>query len=877
MSPLRQLFALLVLWFGLVPTGAAADPISILVTIAVSAATTFGIPMLGIAGGAIAGFGLLGSFLIRAGIGLALSAFSSSLKPKISTATSQSALSSRGYVVTQSGSVLDHQIIYGRVKTGGIRIYDTTTGTNNKYFHRAIGFAAHECDAIETIYLNNMVLTIGGDGFVTAPAQYAGKVFVSKNLGSPTQVADSHMIANIPGWTAAHRLQGICYIYIRLEFDADVFPTGIPSFSAIIRGKKLYDPRSGLTQWSDNPALAIRDYWSDTGYGLGESSANIDDTLVQTAANVCDSASAIDGATMFTCNGAWTTAATPKEMHRALGTAMAGMTWYAQGKWRMKAGSWTTPVATFDENDLRSQLSVKPRHSRRDNFNTIHGTWRGDASLWQVTDFWPVTNAAYLLADNGIESVADLELNFTDTWAEARRLALIALEENRQQMTVSATFGLKAFQVQIGDNIYMNNTRMGWTNKEFQVVNWVFSLTEEMDLVVQMTLRETSANVYNEYNDGHVFESDNTTLLDPFEVPSVGISAVAINRLVNEKLSNVIQVTITSANTPQVDMVELQFKKSSDSVWTTYGTGDLGTFDVVDLDATLYDFRARARNSFGVWASTWDATSNVDSVVVRPPPSDVTDLRGDLMGGVIALNWSPSTDQDLSYYLIRHALEEAGATFANAVTVVDKVPRPATSTVIPAQPGTYFVRPVNKQGNQSSVATSIVIPASALQVFTNVDTQVEHAAFSGTKTGTSVTANELHITDDTSAPSSGEYEFSTYIDTGAVRTARCRVDLKVNRSSSGSGLFDDLVGNIDAMAGLWDDLTGFTQVNDTNVITYIAATDDDPSGSPSWSAWQPFIAGDFNGRAFKFKVKLDSSSDNVTPSITELTARVEYN
>lgn len=876
MSPLRQLFALLVLWFALIPTGAAADPISIIITVATAAASTFGIPFLGLAGSTLAGFGLLGSFLIRAGIGLALSAFSSSLKPKISTATSQSALSNRGYVVTQSGSVLDHQIIYGRVKTGGVRIFDTTTGNNNKFFHRAIGFAAHECDAIETVYLNNTALTIDGSGNVTAPSQYVGKVFIHKQLGSPTQLANPQMVADIPNWTSAHRLQGICYIYIKLVFDADVFPTGIPAFSAVIRGKKLYDPRSGLTQWSDNPALCIRDYMADAEYGLGEADTNIDDTLVQTAANVCDAASVIDGATMFTCNGAWTTAVTPKEMLRALGTSMAGMTWYAQGKWRMKAGSWTTPVATFDESDLRSQLSVKPRHSRRDNFNTIHGTWRGDASAWQTTDFWPVTNTAYLLADNGVESIADLELPFTDNHREARRLALIALEENRQQLTVSATFGMKAFQVQIGDNIYMNNARMGWANKEFLVVNWVFSLTEEMALVVQMTLRETSAIVYNEFNDGQVFESDNSTLLDPLEVPSVGISAVAINRLVNEKLSNVIQVTITSANPAQVDQVELQFKKTADSVWTTYGTGDLGTFDVVDLDATLYDFRARARNSFGVWASNWDAVSNVDSVVIRPPPSDVTDLRGDLMGGMIALNWSPSTDQDLSYYFIRHALEESGATFANAVTVVEKVPRPATSVIIPAQPGTYFVRPVNKQGNQSSAATSIVIPASALQVFANVDTQVEHTAFSGTKTGTSVTSNELRITDDSSAPSSGEYEFSTYIDTGAVRTARCRIDLKVNRSSSGSGLFDDLPGLLDSMAGLWDDLTGFTQVNDTNVITYIATTDDDPSGSPTWSAWQPFIAGDFNGRAFKFKVKLDSTSDNVTPSISELTARVEY-
>lgn len=864
---------------GVIPTVASADPISALLTVAFAAASTFGVPLLGIAGGAIAGFGLVGSFLIRAGLGLALSALGGSLKPKISTAgaSSTSVLGSRGYTVTQSGSALDHQIIYGRTKTGGIRIFDATTGTDNKHLHRVIGFAAHECESIDEVYLNQTLLTLDGSGNVTSPSLYAGKVRVKKHLGSPNQVADSDLVAEVPHWTSEHRLREICYIYIRLEFDQDVFPNGIPQFSAVIKGKKLYDPRTTLTAWSDNPALCMRDYLSNAQYGLGEMNANIDDTMVQTAANVCDSASAIDGATMFTCNGAFTTAVTPQEIRKALGTAMAGMSWYAQGKWRMKAGGWTTPVATFDEDDLRSQLTIKPRHSRRDNFNTIVGTYRGAETNWQITDFWPVTNSTYITADNGVESTADLELNFTDNWVEARRIALIALEENRQQITITASWGMRAFQVQIGDNIYVNNTRMGWVNKEFQVINWTFSLTDEMQLVVRMTLRETSATVYNEYNDGQVFEMDNSTLLDPFEVPSVGISATAVSRLVNEKLSNVIRVSITANNTAQVDQIELQYKKSADSSWTVYGVGDVGTYDVVDLDATFYDFRARARNSFGVWASTWDTVSNIDSVVITAPPGDVTDLRGDLVGGFISLSWAASTDGDLSYYVIRHALEETGATYANAVTVVDKVPRPATSIMVPAQPGTYFVRPVNKQGNQSSGATSIVVPTTALVPFTTTLTQSEHTSFSGTKTGTTVTSSELRITDPSSAPSSGEYEFSNYIDTGAVRTCRCRIDVNVNRHSNGSGLFDDLVGNFDSLAGLFDDLTGFTQASDSNVITYIATTDDDPSGSPVWSSWQPFIAGDFNGRAFKFKVRLDSTTDDITPSISALTARVEHN
>jgi hypothetical protein len=79
------------------------------------------------------------------------------------------------------------------------------------------------------------------------------------------------------------------------------------------------------------------------------------------------------------------------------------------------------------------------------------------------------------------------------------------------------------------------------------------------------------------------------------------------------------------------------------------------------------------------------------------------------------------------------------------------------------------------------------------------------------------------------------------------------------------------------LAGLFDDFTGFSQIDDTNVLFYVATTDDDPSGSPTWSGWQQFRAGDFYGRAFKFKIVLKSTSVSVTPSIGTLQAIVEWN
>ena len=866
-------FLLATALFVLLPSIAAADPISIIITAVVSAVATVGVPALGIAGSLIGGLGIIGSFGVRFGIGLALHALS---RPSGTpgTAGNVSSASSRGYQVTQSGSALEHQIIYGRVKTGGVRVFDYTTGTNNKFLHRVIAFAGHEVESFDEVYLNDELLTIS-NGEVTAPSKYAGLVEVWFKMGTANQDASQPLVNRVGKWTSAHRLRGIAYIYVRFEFDDDAYPNGVPNLSAVIKGKKLYDPRTDVTEWSDNPALCMRDYLT-SAYGLNEDEASIDDTLVQVAANVCDETSTLSGSTRYTCNGAFLANVTSREMIMSLGTSMGGIVWYAQGKWRMKAAKWTSTVMDLTDDDLRSSVTLQTRHSRRDNYNTIVGTFRGEESSWQITDFPPVSSSAYLTADNDEEITSDLELNFTDNAVEARRIARIALEQHRQQLTHEATWGIRTLQLQVGDNVRITNDRFGWDNKEFEVVNWRFAVSDEFKLHTVMSMRETAESVYDEIDDGATYERDNTELLSPFDVPTIGLSAVASQRLVNEKLSNVITVTVTTGNIDGfVNAVEVQYKKSADSTWIIWGTGDLGNYDLVDLDATDYDIRAIPINTFGV-RGAWVTLSNVSSIVVGQPPDTVTGFGADLNGGTLNLFWDPVTNGDLSYYIIRWSLDEAGATYANAVTLVEKVPRPGMTTSVPALPGTYFIRAVNKRGLQSQASATVVVPAATLENFANEDTLTEHTTFTGSKTNVVVDTGELRLDSYSTAPATGTYDFSTYIDTGSARRVRARIDMLVSRQDDGSGLWDDITGDIDSLAGNWDDLTGGTQFADSNVVGYISVTSDDPAGSPVWSPYTRFRSGDYYGRAFRFRIELTTTSADVTPLIEELVARVEY-
>jgi len=810
-----------------------------------------------------------GAFLTSFALGSVIKALSP--KPSSSTGT-------QGYNVTANGSALDHQVIYGRVRIAGARVFDSTTGSDNKTLHRVLAFSGHEIESFDEIYLNDELITLDGSGNVTSPARYSGYVTIKKHLGATDQVADPDMVSNIPEWTTNHRLQGISYLYVKYTFNADVFPNGIPELTSTVKGKKLYDPRTGLTAWTDNPALCIRDYLTESGYGMGEFAANIDDTLVIAAANVCDETSTDAGTTRYTCNGAFTTATTPYDMLSSILTCMGGSLWYAQGKWRMKPSYWTAPVLTLDENDLRSSVSVMTRHSRRDNFNSVNGTFRGEESNWQVTDFPPVINSFFVTTDNGQESALDLNLPFTDNSIEARRISRIVLERNRQQLTVSASFGLNAFQVQVGDNVYLNNSRFGWSNKAFEVTTWNFGIVDGLDLQVNMTLREISANVFDEVDDGIIYERDNTTLPSPFFVPAVGVNVNSFAQVSNQKVTNIADIVITATSAEFIDKVEVEYKLASSFTWKSAGSGPLGTFEIVDLEVGIYDFKARAVNTFGV-RGEYTYAFDVEVNPFTGPPSDVLDFFAEVSGNSIFLKWSAIPDPDLSHYIIKHNPAYTGATWNNSSLLVEKVARPSTSVAVPARAGTYLIKAFDKEGFVSDVEGTFVVDAAAIPPLGAIVTVTEDPTFAGTLSNVLLVSSSIEIDNTTGPTPTGTYFFAGTVDLLSVRNSRVTGSVIFTRKyDNGTLLWDAVPQNWDTWPDNWDVWTDETAgFGDVNAQVYVSYTVDDPaSGTAVWSSYALAGGSFFLGRGFKFKVILNSSNSYFTPNVTALSVDVEY-
>ena len=857
---------------SLTPALAFADPVTIAVATAasVSAAVAVGTPL------------AMTLVLTHLAVNTAIQFVAQSLAPKSPNLAGLGiggGTRSAGYGVSGLAPVGDRAIIYGQTRVGGVVIYKEATD-NNKFLHIVVALAGHECEEITTVFLNDEALTLDGSGNATAPSKYNGKVRIKSALGTNTQVADPDLVSESAGlWTADHRLLGVTYVYARLEFDADAFPNGEPNITALVKGKKVLNPNTGSVAFSENSALILRDYLT-SDFGLSAESTDIDDTAFITAANVCDEDVALAaGGTekRYTTNGTFTTGSKPKDAIDALLRPMGGTIWYAQGKWRVKASAYTSPTLSFSEDDLLSGLTIQTRHSRRDNYNIVKGTFRGPETNFQQSDFPQIKSDSFITVDNSLEQSIDLDLGFTNTSTRAQRIAKIALFRNREQLTVTGSFTIKAMQAQIGDIIQLTNSRMGFSNKTFEVANWKFGFDAQDGFRVDMTLREISSSVFDWNAEEAAFEFNNTVLPDPFDVPTVGVVLSSEARIINEHLTNVIIVTTSATNPERIDNVEVQFKKSADATFVSAGLGDIGNFEIIDVTDDDYDIRVRAINTFGI-KGDFTTLSNFAVTGLAAPPADVTGFSFDVSQAGIHLAWTPVPDLDLSFYRIRHSIRETGATFANSTTAVDKVARPGNTATVAPRSGTYLIKAFDKSGNQSENSASVVITADDILGFTNTNTQQEHTAFSGSKTGCSEDgSNRLIITDPSSQPSTATYEFSQVIDTGSVRTARVEMLIRQTRIDNSAATFDTFTGLFDSLGGLFDDLSGGSSFADTDVIAFVATTDDDPSGSPTFSAFKQFRASDFSGRAFKFKVELQSTADNVTPAIDQLTAKVRYN
>jgi hypothetical protein len=671
------------------------------------------------------------------------------------------------------------QVVYGRAMVSGPLAFARSTGPDLRYLHLVVPLATHELDAIEAVWINDVAIPpeqMDSAGLVTG-GTYAGRVRIKKYLGTQTE-ADADLVAEVEGWTAAHKLLGCAYLYVRLEYTAEAFATGLSGIRAVVRGKPVYDPRTEASAYSNNWALCVLDYLR-AEFGLACENDEIDWAAAIAAANVCDELVQLDaGATSFQprycLDGTFTLDERPIDVLARMQTAAAGELAYVQGMFRLYPGAFDTPAEILTVSDAAGPLQIVTKPPLNELFNAVKGTFISPADTWQAREFPAVTDAA-AEAQDGERIWQELELPFTIDGTAAQRLARIALRRAREPITVTMPMRYAGVRLCAWQMVGLTLPDMGWVAKPFRIVRWTFDATTGQPTVV---LREESADSWAwDYEDASpVTPGESTTLINPLAPPPP--TALAVTPSTTIQADGAVLPSLLVTWTPSahafVTAVEVQWRwelaGGGSSDWRS-ATVPVGTarWELAPVEVGV-DYEVRVRAVAGLARSAWTSPATGTGAADVTAPGLPTGVTATGITRGVALRWTNPTDRDLWKVEVWERADTSGVSAKVGESFSDFFVR---SGLDPAEGGLWKLRAVDRSGNASAF-TAEVAGAATLLVSDDLGNEIINA--SHLQTGTAVITGSAQIADLTVD--------RIHIKTGSISThafAQWAADVTVNR------------------------------------------------------------------------------------------------
>ena len=500
-------------------------------------------------------------------------------------------------------------------------------------------------------------------GAATVSYQYATGTRCARirwAMGSDSQAARADLIADFPAlWTTAHRLRGCAYARIDLTYSQDVFPSGVPNFSADISGADtVVDTRTSSTGWSANPAMLAR-WYALHPLGGRRTTDQIDEASFIAAANVCDTSVDYGSGTvpLYLAGYVAKPGQAPAEVLDELCEAMAGRWGYTQGLIRVRAGAIGTPVATITQDWLLTRsMSTRARRPRAELRNVLQGTINDADADWQPVQFARVVNST-AVAEDGAELVGDIELQAVYRSGQAQQVAAVMLRYERQALVVTLQLKLRAWPLQLFDVVAITLSDMGWSGKLFEVLDRSFVLGGG----VSITFKEIDASIFDFGTSFQAVDpAPNTLLPDPRSVPTVGTPTVSSDVTVRPDgtigaVTTITWPAVTDASVTVGGYIEVAWADARTGVFSQQRADRIdGHVTTLPASGVFHLFKVRAVNGLGV-RGDWSAHVLHLVASKSAAPADVTAFTViEQPGGGRAYYWDAVAELDLDGFTARY-------------------------------------------------------------------------------------------------------------------------------------------------------------------------------------------------------------------------------
>jgi hypothetical protein len=307
-------------------------------------------------------------------------------------------------------------------------------------------------------------------------------LYHSFHPGSSGQSADQALQNEIKDWKETMRYTA--YSYFRLIYDVNAWKS-IPDFTAVLKGRKLYDPRNGLTAFSRNPALVWLDFLSTGRYSLGITQSSINIQSVKDVANWCD-------ANGFNFDGAILDRQDFIDNFEDIMMNFCAFTVYSEGIYYLKVFTDDAPGMSLDENDIEiaPEAFAIDQPGIPESPNKAVMTF-ADKDKNYTTNYGNYEDLAGIGLD-GQSRVKEMTLIGTNNMTQSTRLAKYCVMRNKWNKTFPVIAHPRCFELEPGDTVAVTHEFPGWSAKKLRIKDVGYP----MEGRIPLTLMEENSLIY---------------------------------------------------------------------------------------------------------------------------------------------------------------------------------------------------------------------------------------------------------------------------------------------------------------------------------------------------------------------------------------------